>query len=56
MLRQLGNFGIVASVLYPVLAAVFVAVFVGSLLRAARGEVRWKGRTIRLRGAQGPSR
>jgi 4,4'-diaponeurosporenoate glycosyltransferase len=56
MLRQLGNFGIVAAALYPVLAVVFVAVFLGSLLLTARGRVRWKGRTIRLRGAGGRTR
>jgi 4,4'-diaponeurosporenoate glycosyltransferase len=56
MLRQLGNFGIAAAALYPVLAALFVAVFLGSLLLTARGQVRWKGRTIRLRGADGRSR
>lgn len=51
MLRQLGNFGIVAALLFPLLAIVFVAVFLGSLVLVVRGEVRWKGRTIRLRGA-----
>jgi 4,4'-diaponeurosporenoate glycosyltransferase len=56
MLRQLGNFGIVAAALYPVLALLFVTVFLGSLLLTARGQVRWKGRTIRLRGADGRGR
>jgi 4,4'-diaponeurosporenoate glycosyltransferase len=51
MLRQLGNFGFVAALLYPVLAVIFVVVFLDSLLLAARGQVRWKGRTIRLRGS-----
>jgi 4,4'-diaponeurosporenoate glycosyltransferase len=50
MLRQLGNFGLVAAVLFPVLAAVFVVIFLASLVLAVRGQVRWKGRTIKLRG------
>jgi 4,4'-diaponeurosporenoate glycosyltransferase len=49
MLRQLGSFGIAAAVLYPVLASFFVVVFLGSLVLTARGQVRWKGRTVRLR-------
>ena len=51
MLRQLGNFGLVAAILYPLLAVVFIAVFFASLGLAVRGQVRWKGRTIKLRGA-----
>lgn len=50
MLRQLGSFGPLSAALYPLPAAVFVAVFLWSLVLLARGEVRWKGRTIRLRG------
>jgi len=42
MLRQLGNFGIVAALLFPLLAVVFVAVFLGSLVLVVRGEVRWR--------------
>ena len=49
MLRQVGRFGPVTALLYPVLGAVFVAVFAWSLVLTARGEVRWKGRTVRLR-------
>ncbi len=48
-LRQLGSFGLLSAVLYPLLAVVFVAVFVCSLLVTVRGEVTWKGRRIRLR-------
>ncbi len=50
MLRQLGNFGLVAAILFPVLAGVFVLVFFASIVLAVRGQVRWKGRTIKLRG------
>ena len=49
-LRQVGSFGIVTSVLYPLLAAVFVTVFALSLVLTLTGEVRWKGRRVRLRG------
>lgn len=52
MLRQVGRFGIVTALAFPLLGAVFVAVFVLSLVNAARGEVRWKGRAIRVRGAR----
>jgi 4,4'-diaponeurosporenoate glycosyltransferase len=48
-LRQIGSFGVVTAVLYPVLAVVFVLVFIASLLLVVRGEVRWKGRRIPLR-------
>ena len=53
MLRQVGSFGVVSALLYPVLGIVFVALFAWALVLAARGEVRWKGRTIRVRGARG---
>jgi 4,4'-diaponeurosporenoate glycosyltransferase len=48
-LRQLGSFGLLSAVLYPLLAVVFVAVFVWSLALTLRGEVTWKGRRIKLR-------
>jgi 4,4'-diaponeurosporenoate glycosyltransferase len=48
-LRQLGNFGVLSAVLYPVLVLVFVVVFAGSIVLGVRGEVRWKGRRISLR-------
>jgi 4,4'-diaponeurosporenoate glycosyltransferase len=49
MLRQLGCFGLVTAALYPAPAAVFVMVFLWSIVLVACGEVRWKGRRIRLR-------
>ena len=49
MLRQLGNFGVLAAVLYPVAFAVFVLVFFDSLwLTVVRRRVRWRGRTVPL--------
>jgi 4,4'-diaponeurosporenoate glycosyltransferase len=48
MLRPLGSFS-VTGVVYPAAAVVFVAVFAWSVVLLIRGEVRWKGRTIRLR-------
>jgi 4,4'-diaponeurosporenoate glycosyltransferase len=56
MLRQLGNFGVVAAALYPLLALVFVGLFAVSVVLNLRGQVRWKGRTVPLRGGtdQGP--
>ncbi len=53
MLRQLGNFGIVTALVYPVLIVFFVVMFALSLVLLVRGEVRWKGRTIRLRDRSG---
>lgn len=49
LLRQLGSFGVVTGLLYPVNAVIFVAVFVWSLVLLARGQVRWKGRTVSTR-------
>jgi len=49
MLRQLGSFGIVTALLYPVNAVIFVAVFLWSLVLLGRGQVRWKGRTVSTR-------
>lgn len=49
-LRQVGSFGIVTAALFPLLALVFVSVFAVSLVLAVRGEVRWKGRRVALRG------
>jgi 4,4'-diaponeurosporenoate glycosyltransferase len=51
-LRQLGSFGIVPALLYPLLALTFVLVFFVSLVLVARGEVRWKGRRITLRSSR----
>jgi len=50
MLRQLGNFGVIAAALYPLLAVVFVGLFAVSVALNLRGQVRWKGRTVPLRG------
>jgi 4,4'-diaponeurosporenoate glycosyltransferase len=50
MARQVGSFSVVVALAFGAFALVFVAVFVWSLAKTARGEVRWKGRTIRLRG------
>jgi 4,4'-diaponeurosporenoate glycosyltransferase len=54
MFRQVGNFGVLAAALYPIVALVFVAIFAWSLIGMARGEVRWKGRTLRLRSGRAP--
>jgi 4,4'-diaponeurosporenoate glycosyltransferase len=47
MWRALGNFTVISALLYPLLALGFVLVFAGSVVLAARGAVRWKGRTVR---------
>lgn len=49
-LRQLGNFGVAAAVLHPLLLLAFAGIFGWSVVRFARGSVRWKGRTVQLRG------
>jgi hypothetical protein len=51
-LRQLGSFGVVTALLYPMLAVLFVVLFFASLALVARGEVRWKGRRIALRATE----
>lgn len=62
MLRRIGRFGWWAPLLYPVLLAFFLVVFVRSLmLTHLRGEVRWRGRTISTRATRstrstGPAR
>ena len=49
-LRRLGAFGAATPWAHPVLAVVFVAVFVRSLVAVAvRREVRWRGRTVSTR-------
>ena len=49
-LRRLGTFGPVASLAYPIGLALFLVVFVRSLLVTyGRGSVSWKGRTISTR-------
>ena len=54
MFRQVGNFGPMTAALYPIATLAFVAIFGWSLGNVARGEVRWKGRTIRLRRGAAP--
>jgi 4,4'-diaponeurosporenoate glycosyltransferase len=49
MLRQLGSFGIITALLFPVNAVIFVAVFLVSLVLLVRGQVRWKGRAVSTR-------
>ncbi len=51
MWRALGNFTVISALLYPLLALGFVVVFAGSVVLAARGAVRWKGRTVRTNPA-----
>jgi 4,4'-diaponeurosporenoate glycosyltransferase len=49
-LRRLGRFGALTPWAHPVLAAVFVGVFVRSLLAVAvRRELRWRGRPVPTR-------
>jgi 4,4'-diaponeurosporenoate glycosyltransferase len=49
-LRQVGSFGVVTAALYPVLVVVFLLVFAASFVLTSRGVVRWKGRSVRVRG------
>jgi hypothetical protein len=42
------------AALYPIATLAFVAIFGWSLGNVVRGEVRWKGRTIRLRRGAAP--
>jgi len=49
MLRQIGSFGALTSVLYPVVVVAFVAIFARSIwLSVVRREVAWRGRPIPL--------
>jgi 4,4'-diaponeurosporenoate glycosyltransferase len=55
-LRRLGSFGPLAPLVYPVLLAVFVAVFARSLVATlALGRVRWKGRDLVTRRGPPPA-
>jgi 4,4'-diaponeurosporenoate glycosyltransferase len=50
--RRIGRFGPTASVLFPLVLAAFVALFLWSaVLTFGRGRVRWRGRTVELRRA-----
>ncbi|MEX1146512.1 MAG: glycosyltransferase family 2 protein [Acidimicrobiia bacterium] len=51
MLRQIGSFGPLTALAYPLLALAFVLLFGASIVLTVLGRVRWKGRTIRLRGS-----
>lgn len=48
--RQVGRFSPLVALLFGLSGVVFVGLFAWSLVLAARGRVRWKGRTIELRG------
>ena len=47
-LRPLGNYSW-ASVLFPIPLAAWFVIFFRSILLTARGQVRWKGRSVRVR-------
>ncbi len=49
LLRRLGNFGVATAVAFPIPLAVFVVVFVRSLVARVLGRVTWKGRAIPTR-------
>jgi 4,4'-diaponeurosporenoate glycosyltransferase len=54
-LRRLGTFGWLSAVGYPVALAVFVAVFLRSVVATlGRGQVRWKGRDLSTRRRSPP--
>jgi 4,4'-diaponeurosporenoate glycosyltransferase len=48
MLRPLGNYSW-ASLLFPVPLAAWFVIFFRSIIATARGQVRWKGRTVSVR-------
>jgi hypothetical protein len=45
MLKPLGNFGISAAFM-PLGVITFIVVFGWSVIRAAKGDIKWKGRTV----------
>ena len=49
MSRRLGRFGPVVSLLFPVSTALFLVVFVRSVIATAAGSVRWRGRRVPTR-------
>lgn len=49
MSRRLGRFGIVVSLLFPVSTALFLFVFVRSVIATAAGSVSWRGRRVPTR-------
>lgn len=54
MARKVGRFGPLTALAFPVLLAVFLAVFVRSVVATARGSVRWRGRRLRTRPSRRP--
>src|SRR5690606_15914594 len=51
--RRIGRFGPATSAVFPVIIAVFVALFARSAVLAyGRRQVRWRGRTIDVRRAR----
>lgn len=51
MARRVGRFGPLTALGFPVLLALFLAVFVRSVFDTARGSVSWRGRRLRTRPA-----
>lgn len=49
MTRRLGRFSPLVAVTFPVSVALFLAVFVRSVVATARGAVSWRGRRVRVR-------
>jgi 4,4'-diaponeurosporenoate glycosyltransferase len=48
MLRRIGNFGLLAAILFPLPLLFFVGVFTFSFIRIfLRGKVQWKGREVK---------
>ena len=58
MVRRVGRFGLPTALAFPVLLALFLAVFVRSAVATARGSVSWRGRRLRTRpdGRRTPDR
>jgi hypothetical protein len=53
-LRPLGNYSW-APVLFPIPLAAWFLIFFRSILLTARGQVRWKGRSVPVRPRKAPS-
>ncbi len=54
MARRVGRFGPVTALAFPLLLALFLAVFVRSVVATARGSVSWRGRRLATRGGHRP--
>ena len=50
MARKLGRFGAWVAAIFPVSTALFLAVFVRSVVATVRGSVSWRGRRVSTRG------